>query len=164
MNLLFNRNMILSLVLLGSLLVPGIWLHEYAHAAVCLLYEVEPEITIKPMESRVMCDFDSMNVNWYLYWAAGGIVTGLVFVIPLAFRRIRRHVWTIPPLAAIVVGQAFTAYVETMYHELYILWHGYVEIGYFVVVLAVFVYLVESHDTTGTKKPALDSTGSRSCS
>ena len=110
-------------------------IHEYAHAAVCVYYGLEPEINL--FEAATTCV--SIPVEAYLpYWIAGGGIAGLVFAMPLAVKQVREHTEIKTGLSIVGTTQGVNALVETFMHNGYIV--KYLEARVLLAILAILIF------------------------
>ena len=128
-------------LILFFLFVLALPIHEYAHASVCIYYGLEPAINL--FEAATVCE--SIPVEAYLlYWIAGGGITGLVLVIPLAVKRVRECTEIKAGLSIVGTTQGVNALMETFMHDGYIVKHF--EAQMLLAILAVFIFTLVAYN------------------
>lgn len=123
----FDRKItLLSVVVLIVLVTPAQAIHELGHAGVCAMKGFTYTMSIDAFGAYLTCH--GAVENNLAFKALGGMLAGLIFLVPVSIHKVRSTAWLFIPLLTLSAGHFVNAFVETVFYESYIsgdtIWSG----------------------------------------
>lgn len=109
------------MVVLFTFVTPAQYVHELGHAAVCANHGYTYEISMDFLGAYTNChDNDNVLKDDIMFKASGGLLAGLIFVAPVAIKKVREKRWLFIPLVSLSVPHFLNGFIETAFYDSYI--------------------------------------------
>ena len=105
-----------STILLVVLILPFNAIHEVGHLIPCVMNGGQGTFVVGIVASQATCSILSQSI---VFFFAGGLLAGLVAILPLTIKRIAKYPSIRIVLLALAIGHFMTALLESFAREFY---------------------------------------------